>query len=100
MDGYKAWTKCHVRVRNDDTNPSDLTKVGTISTVSTAGRMTYIERKNDSTMEELISLHSKDQRETLITTDTRQVDHGRHLLTELWLNHVPHDEDNLHLLWS
>ena len=99
MDGYKAWTICHVRDRNDEMDPFSFEEAGIVSTASTAGRMTYIERENDSTMEELISLRSENQRETLITADTRQIDHGRHVLTELWLNHVPHDEDSLHLLW-
>lgn len=60
MDGYKAWTICHVRGRNDDTNPSNLTKAGIVSTASTAGRMAYIKGENNSTMEEPISVHSED----------------------------------------
>jgi hypothetical protein len=50
-------TICHVRDRNDYTNPSDLTKVGTIPATSTDGIMTCIKGQDTSTLEDSISLY-------------------------------------------
>jgi len=48
----------------------------------TAGRMACIKGQNTCILEEFISLYIKDEGETVITADKRQVDHGKHVLAE------------------